>query len=390
MRKQNIQALQPPARIGIIGGGQLGKMVAIEAKRMGYYVIVLDPNPASPAGQVSDLQIVANFTDALALRKLVANSDVSTYEFEHIDADTLISLEQEGYAIHPSGSTLKIIQDKYVQKKKLKEMGVSVPEFYLVTNYLDLLNCADILGFPFVVKFRRGGYDGKGNFIVNEACQLEELKSYAEKELLMAERFIDYDRELSVVTARAVDGQIRIYPTAENVHEQSILRLTRVPADINPKIQKDIETICNKILDGLKDFGIFCIELFLTRDGRVYVNEIAPRPHNSGHYTIEACVTSQYEQLIRIITKLPMGSCLLRSPCVMANILGNETAIGDYRFSGFDRVLEVEDLHLHIYGKTKTGYLKKIGHITVLDDNVITAEQKCLDALKKIRISGLQ
>jgi 5-(carboxyamino)imidazole ribonucleotide synthase len=390
MREQIIQALHPPARIGIIGGGQLGKMAAIEAKKMGYYVTVLDPNPASPAGQVVDHQIVASFTDAIAIRELVANTDVSTYEFEHIDADTLVSLELEGYAIYPSGSTLKNIQDKYAQKKMLKEMGICVPDFYLVTNYLELLNCADNLGFPFVVKFRRGGYDGKGNFIVHEACQLKELESYADKELLMAERFIDYDRELSVVTARAVDGQIRIYPIAENVHEQSILRLTKVPADINSNVQKDIDTICNKVLDGLKDCGIFCIELFLTRDGRVYVNEIAPRPHNSGHYSIEACVTSQYEQLIRIITRLPMGSCMLRSPCVMANILGNETANGDYTYNGFDKVLEVEDLHLHIYGKQKSGYLKKIGHITVLDDNIMVAEQKCLDALSKIRISSVQ
>jgi len=266
-------------------------------------------------------------------------------------------------------------------------MGIPVPEFLPVSNYFELLNCADILGFPFVVKFRRGGYDGKGNFVVHEACQLKELEPYAEKELLMAEQFIDYDRELSVVAARAVDGQIRLFPIAENVHEQSILRMTRVPADINPNIQKDIDTICNKVLDGLKDCGIFCIELFLTRDGKVCVNEIAPRPHNSGHYSIEACVTSQYEQLIRVITHLPLGSCKLRSPCVMANILGNETVIGDYTFSGFDKALEVEDLHLHIYGKQKSGFLKKIGHITVLDDNIAAAEQKCLDALSKINIS---
>ncbi len=390
MHEQKKKALHPPARIGIIGGGQLGKMAAFEAKRMGYYVTVLDPNPASPAGQVVDHQIVASFTDALAIRELVASSDVSTYEFEHIDADTLVSLELEGHVIHPSGSTLKIIQDKYVQKNKLKEMGVLVPDFYCVTNYFDLLSCADILGFPFVVKFRKGGYDGKGNFIVHEACQLKELESYAEKQLLMAEQFIDYERELSVVTARSVDGQTRLYPTAENVHDQSILRLTRVPASITPNVQKDIDIICNKVLDGLNDCGIFCIELFLTRDGRVYVNEIAPRPHNSGHYSIEACVTSQYEQLIRIITRLPMGSCVLRSPCVMANILGNETANGDYAFYGFDKVLEVEDLHLHIYGKQKSGYLKKIGHITVLDDNITAAEQKCLDALSMIRISSVQ
>ena len=389
MHKQLINALHPPAKIGIIGGGQLGKMAVIEAKRMGYYVTVLDPNPTSPAGQVADHQIVASFSDAIAIRELVASSDVSTYEFEHIDAATLESLELEGYAIYPSGSTLKNIQDKYVQKKLLKEMGIPVPDFYPVPNYLELLNCADILGFPFVVKFRRGGYDGKGNFIVHEACQLKELESHAEKELLMAEQFIDFDRELSVVTARSVDGQFKLFPIAENVHEQSILRLTRVPADISWNVKQNIDAICKKVLDGLQDCGVFCIELFLSRNGRVYINEIAPRPHNSGHYSIEACVTSQYEQLIRIITRLPLGSCKLRSPCVMVNILGNETTIGDYTFNGFEKVLDVEDLHLHIYGKQKSGYLKKIGHVTALDDSIMAAEQKCLDALNKIKISSV-
>ena len=226
MQNKQLITLHPPAKIGIIGGGQLGKMAAIEAKRMGYSVTVLDPSPASPAGQVADRQIVASFTDALAIRELVAGSDVSTFEFEHIDADTLVALELEGYAIYPSGSTLMNIQDKYIQKKMLREMGIPVPEFLPVSNYFELLNCADILGFPFVVKFRRGGYDGKGNFVVHEACQLKELEPYAEKELLMAEQFIDYDRELSVVAARAVDGQIRLFPIAENVHELSILRMT--------------------------------------------------------------------------------------------------------------------------------------------------------------------
>lgn len=386
MQKQRSDSLNPPAKIGIIGGGQLGKMVAIEAKRMGYDVTVLDPNPASPAGQVADHQIVAGFSDAKALRELVAGADVSTLEFEHIDADVLATLELEGYAIYPSGSTLKKIQDKFSQKKMLSEIGVPVPEFYEVTNYLELLTCSDILGFPFVVKFRKGGYDGKGNIMIHEAGQLKDLEAYAEKGLLMAEKFVDFERELSVVTARAIDGQIKLYPVAENIHEQSILRLTRVPADIDLKVQQDIDKICKKVLAGLNDSGIFCIELFLTSNGKVYVNEIAPRPHNSGHYTIEACMTSQYEQLIRIITRLPLGSCMLRSPCVMANILGCETTIGHYTLSGLEMVLNVEDLHLHIYGKSKTGYLKKIGHITVLDDNITIAEQKCLNALGKIRI----
>jgi 5-(carboxyamino)imidazole ribonucleotide synthase len=389
MHKILSDVLHPPAKIGIIGGGQLGKMMAIEAKRMGYYVSILDPSPSSPAGQVADHQIIAGFSDASAIRELITSSDVSTFEFEHIDADTLESLELEGYAIYPSGSTLKKIQDKFVQKKMLQEKGVPVPDFFTVSNYFELIKCAEILGFPFVVKFRRGGYDGKGNFVVHEACQLKELEAFAERELLMAERFIDFDRELSVVAARSVDGEIKLYPIAENVHDHSILRVTRVPADIKENVQQNVVNICNMVLDGFQDCGVFCIELFLTSDDRVYVNEIAPRPHNSGHYSIEACVTSQFEQLIRIITRLPLGSCKLRSPCVMANILGNETTVGDYTFDGFEKILNVEDVHLHIYGKQKSAYLKKVGHITVLDNTIAAAEQKCLKALSEIKISSV-
>ncbi|PKM84727.1 MAG: 5-(carboxyamino)imidazole ribonucleotide synthase [Firmicutes bacterium HGW-Firmicutes-11] len=383
-------ALHPPARIGIIGGGQLGKMIAIEAKRMGYYVSILDPSPSSPGGQVADHQIIAGFSDASAIRELIRGSDVSTFEFEHIDADTLESLELEGHAIYPSGSTLKKIQDKFVQKKILKEKGIPVPDFFTVSDYLELEKCADILGYPFIVKFRKGGYDGKGNFVVHEAGQLKGLEVFAEEGFLMAERLIDFDRELSVVAARSAEGEIKLYPIAENVHDHSILRITRVPADIKENVKQNILNICNKVLDGFHDCGVFCIELFLTSDDRVYVNEIAPRPHNSGHYSIEACVTSQFEQLIRILARLPLGSCKLRSPCVMANILGNETTIGDYTFDGFEKVLNVEDVHLHIYGKQKSANFKKVGHITVLDHNIAAAERKCLKALSEIKILGVE
>ena len=386
MQKQLANSIHPPAKIGIIGGGQLGKMITVVAKRMGYHVTVLDPNPLSPAGQVADQQITAGFSDAESIHELVACVDVSTYEFEHIDVETLILMEQEGYPIYPSGSTLKIIQDKYNQKKMLQHFGLLVPEFYKISSYLDLLACSDKLGFPFVVKYRKDGYDGKGNYIVHEPGQMKLLESSIKENQIMAERYIDFDCELSVVVARAADGQTRQYPVAENIHEHNILRLTKVPANISCDVKQKINDICDKICNGLDDHGVFCIELFLSRDGKVYVNEIAPRPHNSGHYSIEACVTSQYEQLVRILTRLPLGSVRQRSPCVMANILGDETTKGSYSFDGLDEILEIEDLHLHIYGKSNTDYLKKIGHITVLDENISAAEQKCLTALQKLKI----
>ena len=386
MLKQKGSVLHPPARIGIVGGGQLGRMLAAAAKQMGHHVTVLDPDPGSPAGQVADRQIVAGFKDVAAIRELVAATDVATYEFEHIDAEVLSTLELEGHSICPSGTTLAMVQDKYVQKTMLKEHGIPVPDFAAVPHFGDLLECAVRFGYPFVLKYRKGGYDGKGNIVVRHAGQLADLRYLTDRKSLMAERYVDFERELSVVAVRSADGRTVLYPIGENVHEQGILRITTVPADIGTEVETRVHDTCMRVLEAISDRGVFCIEMFLSMDGQVLVNEIAPRPHNSGHYTMEACVTSQFEQLIRVMTGQPPGSARLRSPCAMVNILGGETAVCDYRVEGTDKVLAQEDLHVHLYGKSSTAFLRKLGHVTVLDDCVPKAAMRCTEALQSIRI----
>lgn len=389
MAEKKYKVVQPPARIGIIGGGQLGKMITAEAKRMGYYVTILDPTLSSPAGQVADEQITASFTDRDAIERLVGDSDVTTYEFEHIDADMLIALEAEGNSIYPSGKSLKSIQDKYVQKTMLKNAGLPVPDFFPVNDEQDILKCVGTIGLPFILKTRSGGYDGKGNCVIKSKGEigqaLEEFKGYA----LMVERFIEFERELSIIVARDFKHKCAYYPIVENMHEDSILRLTRAPSSIEMAVEQRIRDIAARVMEVLDDYGVFCIEMFLAKNGGLYINEIAPRPHNSGHYTIEACVTSQFEQLVRVITGMPLGSTEQRYPCVMANILGSGTVEGQYSFEGIEEVLGEDDIHLHLYGKQFTKKMKKIGHITVLDKSLEAAEKKAMRALKKIVIKPL-
>lgn len=381
--------LQPPAKIGIVGGGQLGKMMAAEAKRMGYYVVVLDPTPASPASQVVDHQIIAPFSDQQAIRKLALQTDVITYEFEHINADILCELEDEGYNVCPSGTTLKKIKNKFIQKSLLAEAGLPVPEFCKVESIVDIEQKIEEFGLPIMLKACLGGYDGKGNYLIKHRNEIETAYHFLQKNELMLEKFVDFTTELSIMVARDRLGNITHYPVVENVHEESILRITRAPARISQEVVEKILAITQQTLEVLDDAGVYCIEMFLDQNDEIYINEIAPRPHNSGHYTIEACVTSQYEQLIRIITGMPLGSTKLLSPCVMVNILGDDTVHGGYTFEGIEHVLANPATYLHLYGKHVTTNMKKVGHITVLHDSVEEAERVASKALAEIRFRPL-
>jgi len=381
-----IKVLSPPAKIGVIGGGQLGRMIVMEAKKMGYTVIVLDPSPDSPAGQIADEQIAADFLDAMAIGRLAACCDVVTYEFEHIDAKILSELELEGYAIYPSGRSLEIIKDKYAQKKMLRKAGLPVADFELVNNEADISRCCVTLGLPFMLKTCFGGYDGKGNRIIRSKDDIASSMQYFEGSILMAEKYVDFERELSIVIARGLDGNSVFYPIAENTHHDAILHLTKVPADISVEMEKEIQHIAGSILEELGDYGVFCIEFFLAKNGSLYINEIAPRPHNSGHYTIEACDTSQFAQLVRVITGMPLGSCRLRAPAVMVNVLGTEPEQGQYSVEGIQDVLADCGVYLHIYGKSFSQKHKKLGHITAIDNSREIAEKKANTALGKLHI----
>ncbi|AHM56095.1 N5-carboxyaminoimidazole ribonucleotide synthase PurK [Peptoclostridium acidaminophilum DSM 3953] len=387
MKNKDISRLFPPGTIGIIGGGQLGRMLCQEAKQMGYRVVVLDPSPNSPAGQVADEQIVADFADITSLRELAAKTDVVTFEFEHLDANALRLIETEGCTVVPSSSTLMKINNKYMQKSMLKKEGIKVPAFRRIRSLEELERALIDYGGKMVLKLCKGGYDGKGNIVISESDDLKSIYDEVSGFELMAEEFVDYVKEVSIIVARNNEGSA-LYPVAENIHKDSILIKSVVPAEISPEAENRIKDMAERVAEVIDDIGIFCIELFLTADSQVLVNEIAPRPHNSGHYTIEGCVASQFEQLIRIMTGMPLGSARLKARSAMYNILGSSDVEGDYSIEGVEEVLGMEDCHLHLYGKPKSGYLKKIGHITALDDSMESALSKAQKAIESIKITG--
>jgi len=363
-------------------------MFAFVAKRMGYIVAVLDPSLDCPTSQVSDIHIHGDLYDVNAIRKLSDVSDVLTYEFEHVNADVLCTLEVEGVDIRPSGQTLKLIQNKFIQKSLFKQNNLPVPQFFKVCNLHEVKEASQILGFPMMLKSCTGGYDGKGNFVVRNEKDIElawETLFKGENEI-MVEEFIAFEREISIVAGRSISGNIELYPIAENTHEDNILIMTKVPALLDEAVQKKANNIVLKIIDVLNDVGVFCVELFLTSNGDIYINEVAPRTHNSGHYSIEGCETSQFEQHLRAVVGLPLGSTKLLRPAVMLNILGQKKYVNTFSIRNLDEVLQIDNVYFHFYGKKTIDFNKKIGHITALADSVDFAEKKAKEALSKLDI----
>lgn len=388
MMKKHVKHLAPPATIGIVGGGQLGRMIAFEAKRLGFKIIVLDPKSNSPAGQVCDEQIVAAYSDLEALRLLAQKSDVLTFEFEHIDADLLSIIEHEGSTVYPTSATLKKIQNKHVQKNMLNRMGILVPEYCAVQTLEDLEKAFYQYDQKVILKTCTEGYDGKGNVIISALCDLEPAFEKFQNQEMIVEEYIDYIKEVSIIVAKNAVEMV-FYPISENIHEDSILIKSLIPAILGEGIEEEIQGIAKKIVEGLDDFGVYCIEFFIDSKSRVLVNEIAPRPHNSGHYTIEGCVTSQFEQLVRIVCGMPLGSPQLRKPCVMYNLLGSQSITGPYAIEGLGSVLSIPDCYFHLYGKAESNHLKKIGHITLLDETLEGAEIKGQQAMEKIKVATI-
>lgn len=387
MSKTTIKKLYPPATIGIIGGGQLGRMLTFEAKRMGYKVVILDPQSNSPAGQVADEQIVAGFDDLGAYHTLAGKADVLTYEFEHIDVDALSQIESEHTKVYPSPETLRLLQNKYTQKTMLLRIGVPVAKFCMVDGIEELKSVYRQLGQKAILKTCTRGYDGKGNVIIESMADLElAYLQYGGKDLMM-EEYIEYSKEVSIIIAKNEAQCIR-YPIAENTHSNGILLKSLVPASLSIVTMAEIFRISEKIIDELDDYGLFCIEFFIDKKQNVFVNEIAPRPHNTGHYSIEGCATSQFEQLIRVISGMPMGEINLRMSCATYNILGNQEFGGDYIFKGIESALEISDCHLHLYGKSTSGSQKKLGHVTALASSVESADRKAKAAVDTIKITN--
>lgn len=355
----------PPLRIAVVGGGQLGKMMTTAAKQLGFHVTVLDPTPGSPAAQVADCQMVAAFDDGEAIRQLAAEADVITYEFEHIDSGTLIALEEGGFPVYPTPRILRVIQNKRLQKEALAAAGISVAPFMPVDGLQGAQEAAKQYGYPFLLKACTGGYDGKGNALVRDEGSLERALAQLSGCELMAEQFVPFSCEISVMVARSRDGAIKTYPLSENEHEDNILRRSIVPARVSPTAASRARDVAEAVMNLFAGVGIFCVEMFVTAEGEVLVNEVAPRPHNSGHYTIEACTTSQFEQQVRAITGLPLGEASLLTPVVMVNLLGEDGHAGPAVLEGCAKALALPGVHLHFYGKAMTAPKRKMGHFTV-------------------------
>jgi 5-(carboxyamino)imidazole ribonucleotide synthase len=360
--------------IGIVGGGQLGRMLTLAAKPLGFDVVVVDPGEHCPAEQVGARQIVANLYDSAALQELAAAADYITVEIEHLDADALAKLEESGAVINPSPSTIRLIQDKFAQKQFLLEKGVPLAPFAEITGESSARDALARFGGQMIVKTRHGAYDGRGNMVVRSEAELADALKKFEGRALYAEGLIDFERELAVMVARDQRSNVALYPIVQTIHERNICTEVLVPAPVSADVTQKAEAVARQVAELLSGAGTFGIELFLTKDGDVLVNEIAPRVHNSGHYTTEACRTGQFEQHIRAVAGLPLGDTSLVVPAaVMINILGERD--GPTQVKGTPDVLAIPGASLHLYGKSPTKVDRKMGHITVTAKDVETARK---------------
>jgi 5-(carboxyamino)imidazole ribonucleotide synthase len=356
----------PGPTLGVVGGGQLGRMLGEAAAPLGVDLVVLDPTPDCPAAPVAADQIVGGFDDADAIDELAARVDALTFEIELADPEVLAAASEEhGVPVHPDPGTLETIQDKLVQKEALADAGIPVPEFVAVATAEGLERVVEEFG-GVMLKAREGGYDGRGNVPVETpdeaAGALDAVGGAA-----MAEEFLDFEREVAVMGLKGADGETRTYPVTETVHREEILRESVSPARAGDAVVAEAESVARDVLDVLDGRGVYGIELFETREGEVLVNEIAPRPHNSGHWTIEGARTSQFENHVRAVLGWPLGPTDLVAPAVTANVLGDVDETQAATLRNVESVLGAADADLHWYGKDDVYPLRKMGHLTVTE-----------------------
>lgn len=355
--------IQPGSTIGIIGGGQLGRMMAMAAKHAGFKIAVVEPSVDSPTGQVADEEIVAPYDDRDALLKLASVSDVITYEFENVDYEALKWLTEKAYV--PQGAELiKITQDRILEKKALTDAGVEVAAYAVIHSEEDLYKELDHIGFPSVLKTTRGGYDGKGQYVIHEAENAKEAAALLKNGPCVLESWVSFEKEISVIMTRGISGELECFPVGENIHVNNILHETIAPARVSANVVKKAEELAEKIAVHLNLVGTLAVEMFLTKDEKIYVNELAPRPHNSGHYTIEACNISQFGQHIRAVCGWPLMKTRLLEPAVMVNVLGQHME------GVIKQIPKHQDWNVHFYGKEEAKINRKMGHITILTDAV--------------------
>jgi len=366
-------------RIGILGGGQLGRMMIEESLRLNLTFNILENDPNCPCANICDKLIVGSLQDEAAIRKLAEISDVLSYEIEHVNTEVLLKLESEGKTIIPSPKVLQIIQDKGLQKQFYLDNNIPTSSFVLVNNKNEWANAlGQIKSEKFAAKTRKDGYDGKGVMLLNKSTILADFNSIPFEQACVLEEFIPCQKELSVIVARDRNGNTLCYPSVEMEFDPvaNLVTFLLCPANIDKVMEAKAEEIAIHAVNALGGIGIFAVEMFLSNDNQILVNEIAPRAHNSGHHSIEACYTSQFEQLVRILANIPLGSTKSIKPAVMINLLGADDFSGPYQLEGLEEISAMEGVYVHLYGKKECKPKRKMGHITVLAESLEDAHKK--------------
>jgi 5-(carboxyamino)imidazole ribonucleotide synthase len=414
----NINSVQTIHRVGVIGGGQLAWMMGNAAAKLGVKLIIQTPNANDPAAKVAADIVLASIDDAVATAELANRCEAITFENEFINLEALSTLEKQGVIFRPSLSALSPLLDKYHQRCYLRDLGLPTPKFwdFSTINRLDNSTVTEInqlpitntdftdytdytddnddrlireireirlicvsqlpISFPVVLKARRHGYDGQGTFIIKDEASLKSILAKLGNQPLLLEEFVPFERELAIIAARSVTGEVAIYPLVETQQENQVCRRVIAPADVSLEVVKQAETIAHSLLNSLQAVGIFGIELFLTKDDQVLVNEIAPRTHNSGHFTIDACETSQFEQHLRAVCQLPLGKTSLNcDSAIMVNLLGYENTESDY-LAKREKLAQINGAYVHWYGKTASRVGRKLGHLTVVQNGELGGDRR--------------
>ncbi len=357
--------LLPGATLGVLGGGQLGRMFTIAARTMGYRVVVLDPDFTSPAGQMADEHLCADYRDRNALQRMGETCDAVTTEWENVPAESVEFLAQR-CTVAPSAAALGVAQDRLAEKTKAHEFGCDTAPFANIEDAGDLVHAWSVIDGPALLKTRRMGYDGKGQIRVNSLDELVTAHEQLGFVPCLLEGFLPLEREISVVLARNVRGEIAVFPVAENQHRNGILDISIVPARVPEVIDRKAREMASRIAQGLDYVGVLAVEFFVLQDGRIVFNEMAPRPHNSGHYTLDACATDQFQQQVRALAGLPLGDPRLLTPVVMVNLLGDVWMHGPQWLE----LLKHPGVQLHLYGKAEARQGRKMGHYNCLAPTV--------------------
>ncbi len=375
-----IDPILPGATIGVLGSGQLGRMFALAARRMGYRVHTFSPDQDTPTGQIADVEVMAPYDDLDAVRNFASHVDVVTFEFENVPTDTAQAAASAA-PVRPSGSILHITQQRIREKAFLAAAGLPITPYSEVRSLHDLRRAVSDLGCPAVLKTAAFGYDGKGQYKIDAPEAIAAAWAEVREQESVLESFVELECEISVVAARAADGSFVHYGAIENQHCRHILDISIAPARVAPAIATEAVEMARCVLDKLGVVGVLCVEFFVARGGRLMINELAPRPHNSGHLTVDACVTSQFEQQLRAVCGLPLGSTAMHRPAAMANILGDLWAAGE---PDWRAACSFPDVKLHLYGKLEPRPGRKMGHLTALNHDAETAYQTVARARRSL------